>query len=111
MINRETGGASLRATFPNPGHYIQSGSSGKVRIPQRLDSVLLIPQQSTYELQGKRFVYLVEPKGSVKATQINVLGKQKVKYPQDYTIVMLGDSMTETLGNSDELKKFLSDYY
>lgn len=24
---------------------------------------------------------------------------------------MLGDSMTETLGNSDELKKFLSDYY
>lgn len=24
---------------------------------------------------------------------------------------MIGDSMTETLGNSDELKKFLSDYY
>lgn len=24
---------------------------------------------------------------------------------------MVGDSMTETLGNSDELKKFLSDYY
>ena len=35
----------------------------------------------------------------------------KVKYPQDYTIVMVGDSMTETLGNSDELKKFLADYY
>lgn len=42
---------------------------------------------------------------------VNVLGKEKVKYPQDYTIVMVGDSMTETLGNSDELKKFLSDYY
>ena len=44
-------------------------------------------------------------------TKVNVLGREKVKYPQDYTIVMLGDSMTETLGNSDELKKFLSDYY
>ncbi len=44
-------------------------------------------------------------------TKINVLGKEKVKYSQDYTIVMVGDSMTETLGNSDELKKFLSDYY
>jgi len=44
-------------------------------------------------------------------TLVNILGKQKVKYPQDYTIVMIGDSMTETLGNSDELKKFLSDYY
>lgn len=42
---------------------------------------------------------------------ISILGKEKVKYPQDYTIVMIGDSMTETLGNSDELKKFLSDYY
>lgn len=42
---------------------------------------------------------------------INVSGKEKVKYPQNYTIVMVGDSMTETLGNSDELKKFLSDYY
>lgn len=27
------------------------------------------------------------------------------------TIVMVGDSMTESLGNSDEIKKFLSDYY
>lgn len=42
---------------------------------------------------------------------INISGKEKVKYPEDYTIVMIGDSMTETLGNSDELKKFLSDYY
>ena len=44
-------------------------------------------------------------------TKVNVLGKEKVKYPQDYTIVMVGDSMTEALGNSDELKKFLSEYY
>lgn len=29
----------------------------------------------------------------------------------DYVIVMAGDSMTEALGNSDEIKKFLSDYY
>lgn len=42
---------------------------------------------------------------------INILGKQKVKYSQDYTTLMVGDSMTEALGNSDELKKFLSDYY
>ncbi|OGE18844.1 hypothetical protein A3J19_04805 [Candidatus Daviesbacteria bacterium RIFCSPLOWO2_02_FULL_41_8] len=44
-------------------------------------------------------------------TAINISGKEKVKYPEDYTIVMVGDSMTETLGNSVELKKFLSDYY
>lgn len=51
------------------------------------------------------------PSKSTQPTIVNILGKEKVKYPQDYTIVMVGDSMTETLGNSDELKKFLSDYY
>ncbi len=35
----------------------------------------------------------------------------KVKYPQDYTIVLLGDSMTETLGNADELRGYLNEYY
>lgn len=51
------------------------------------------------------------PSKPPQPTVINILGKQKIKYPQDYTLVMIGDSMTETLGNSDELKKFLSDYY
>ncbi len=73
LISTQTGASSVRATFPNPGNHIQSGSSGKVRIPQTLDSVLLVPQKSTYELQGKHFVYLVEPKGTIRSTQIDVL--------------------------------------
>lgn len=43
--------------------------------------------------------------------KININGKVKIKYPQDYTIVMLGDSMTEKLGNSDELRVYLKKYY
>lgn len=35
----------------------------------------------------------------------------KMKYAQDYTIVLLGDSMTERLGNADELRGYLSNYY
>lgn len=35
----------------------------------------------------------------------------KVKYPQDYTLVLLGDSMTETLGNADELRGYLNQYF
>lgn len=40
-----------------------------------------------------------------------ILNNNKVKYPQDYTIVLVGDSMTESLGNSIEIKDFLSKYY
>jgi lysophospholipase L1-like esterase len=35
----------------------------------------------------------------------------RVKYPDDLTIVMVGDSMTEVLGNSDELRSYLAEYY
>ncbi len=35
----------------------------------------------------------------------------KYKYPDDYTIILLGDSMTERLGNSDEIRGYLSEYY
>lgn len=33
------------------------------------------------------------------------------KYPVDYLMVMVGDSMTEALGNSDELRNNLKKYY
>lgn len=35
----------------------------------------------------------------------------KIKYPHDYTVVILGDSMTEGLGNADELRGYLNEYY
>src|SRR3972149_11027182 len=51
------------------------------------------------------------PPKPVQPEPTNNLVKEKVKYPQDYVVVMIGDSMTETLGNSDEIKKFLSEKY
>ena len=73
LINTQTGSVSVRATFHNPGNFIQSGSTGKVRIPLTIDSALLVPQKATYELQGKRFVYLVDANGTIKNTEIKVL--------------------------------------
>lgn len=35
----------------------------------------------------------------------------KLKYPHDYTLLLVGDSMTEALGNSDELRGYLNEYY
>lgn len=35
----------------------------------------------------------------------------QVKYPPDYLVVLVGDSMTEYLGNSNELRVFMDDYY
>jgi membrane fusion protein (multidrug efflux system) len=60
LISSETGAATFRATFPNPVGLIRSGGSAVIAIPVTINNALLIPQQSTYELQGKRFVYRVD---------------------------------------------------
>lgn len=70
IVNTQTGSFSVRATFPNPGYVIRSGATGTVRIPQTVDSALLVPQKATYELQGKRFVYVLESTGTVRSTEI-----------------------------------------
>lgn len=74
MINTQTGSVRVRATFPNPGNIVRSGSSGAVRIPVNVDSALLIPQKATYEIQGKLFVYLVENTGTVRSTEVQIMG-------------------------------------
>ncbi|AMR26468.1 efflux transporter periplasmic adaptor subunit [Hymenobacter psoromatis] len=59
QINTETGASSFRATFPNPQGLLRSGSSGSVRTYQPMKDAIIIPQSATYELQGKRFAYVV----------------------------------------------------
>jgi membrane fusion protein (multidrug efflux system) len=72
LINSETGAATFRATFPNPVGLIRSGGSAVVAIPVAINNALLVPQQATYELQGKRFVYRVDG-GKVTSAEITTL--------------------------------------
>ncbi|RFZ90963.1 efflux RND transporter periplasmic adaptor subunit [Mucilaginibacter conchicola] len=73
LINTATGSAQLRATFANPKGLIRSGGSATVRLPQSVKEGILVPQKSTYELQGKRFVYVVDGAGKAKATEIKTM--------------------------------------
>jgi membrane fusion protein (multidrug efflux system) len=81
LVDPQTGSINVRAGFPNPEGILRSGGSGTVRIPQYVDSVLIIPQKTAYELQGKHFVYLVGSDNKVKSTEIEVLaGNLKDSY-------------------------------
>lgn len=73
IVSTETGSFSIRANFPNKNNMIRSGNTGIVRIPQNIDSVLIIPQKATYELQGKHFVYVLESTGTVRSTEISIM--------------------------------------
>jgi membrane fusion protein, multidrug efflux system len=73
QINTETGASSFRATFPNPQGLLRSGSSGSVRTQRPMENALIIPQSATYELQGKRFAYVVGRDTAAHAAAITVV--------------------------------------
>lgn len=59
FVSTGTGTISLKAQFVNPTGLIHSGASAIVRIPRTIDTALLVPQSAAYELQDKKFVYLL----------------------------------------------------
>ena len=70
-ISSGTGAVSLRATFPNPERMLRNGSSATLVFPYQRDSVLVVPQEATYEIQDKVFVYRVVD-GKATSSQITV---------------------------------------
>jgi len=81
LVDQQTGAVTMRATFSNTEGLLRSGGSGVIRIPQKIESAIIIPQKSTYELQGKRFVYVVAPGDTVHNTEIEALaGNLKESY-------------------------------
>ena len=70
-VDASTGAVSLRATFPNAGHLLHNGGSGNVMVSTHRKDCIVIPQEATYELQTRVFVYRVID-GKTKATPIEV---------------------------------------
>ena len=70
MVNPRTGSISYRAIFPNPDNLLRSGISGKVKMPSAQNNVMTLPQKATFELQGKRFVYLLEKENKVRSKEV-----------------------------------------
>jgi membrane fusion protein (multidrug efflux system) len=72
MVNPRTGSVSYRAIFPNPDNLLRSGISGLVKFPSNYNQAILVPQKSTFELQGKKFVFLVDKDDKVVSKQVDV---------------------------------------
>lgn len=80
LISTATGAATFKAFFTNPSGLIRSGSSATVQIPHVLDSVLIIPQSATYELQDQRFIYVVSSDNKVTAVNFKYIPSDDGKY-------------------------------
>jgi membrane fusion protein (multidrug efflux system) len=73
-FNNETGNIAFRARFPNPDKLLKNGETGKVQMTVPLHDALIIPQKATYEIQDKKYVFVVNEKGIVKSREISIAG-------------------------------------
>lgn len=81
-FDRATGNIAFRARFPNPEGILKHGANGKVIINKQLNNALLIPQKSTFEIQDKLYVFVVNQDGVLE--QRNII--PKMRFPDFYAV-------------------------
>jgi membrane fusion protein, multidrug efflux system len=69
-FNSETGTIPFLADFPNPDGLLRHGQRGNVLISRVLNDAIVIPQRATFELLGKRYVYVVDKEGVAHLREI-----------------------------------------
>ncbi len=70
QIDPSTGTVTFRAKFPNPNQLLSNGNSGKIRVPQTFEDVIVVPEISSYEQQGRTYVYKVQGDSLAVSTPI-----------------------------------------
>lgn len=102
QINSQTGSARLRAIFSNANGLLRSGSSAAIIIPKNVENALVIPQKSTSDIQGKKFIYLLSDSGAVKNTSVEIMDVSKGNFYVVTSGLKLGDKVV--LEGSSTLK-------
>lgn len=80
QFDPNSGSISFRAVFPNREKLLRSGITGRIRIPFYQENKLLVPQQATYELQDKIYVFAIADSNKVVSKQITINGKSEGNY-------------------------------
>jgi membrane fusion protein, multidrug efflux system len=89
-FDSETGNIAFRSSFPNPDKLLKNGETGKVLMTVPVKNALVIPQKATYEIQDKKYVFVVNKDNIVKSVEIKVTGELP-----DLYVVKSGISATD----------------
>ena len=80
QFDKNIGTIQFRAVFPNGEGLLRTGSTGKILIPKATGNTLAVPQQSTYELQDKVYVYVLGDSNKVVSQPITISGQTTSYY-------------------------------
>jgi membrane fusion protein (multidrug efflux system) len=83
QFSNGTGSIPFRAGFLNKNGMLRSGNTGKIRIRSVTPSGIVIPQESTFELQEKVFVFLLGDSNKISSVPVDIAGRSGNYYLVD----------------------------
>ncbi|MGN0086260.1 MAG: efflux RND transporter periplasmic adaptor subunit [Alloprevotella sp.] len=73
VIDVKTGSVQIRADFANPNQVLRSGGTGSILVPVHQENAIQVPQKATFDIQDKKFVYVIDKDNKAQSTEISVL--------------------------------------
>ena len=74
-FDSETGNIAFRASFPNLDKLLKNGQTGKVLMTVPVKNTLIIPQKAVYEIQDKKYVFVINKNNIVNSREIEITGE------------------------------------
>lgn len=75
QFDKTTGAINFRASFPNTSGTLRTGNTGKIKVPTLYPSALVVPQEATFEIQDKVFVYTVADSNKIVTKPLTISGR------------------------------------
>ncbi|MEJ7644560.1 MAG: efflux RND transporter periplasmic adaptor subunit [Chryseolinea sp.] len=91
-FNNETGNIAFRSVFENPKRILRHGETGNILMPITIKKALLIPQEATFEILDKKYVFVIDKENVIKSREI----KTGAEVPHLYVV-------TEGLQETDKI--------
>lgn len=106
----ETGNIAFRAKFPNNDKLLRNGETGKVLMTIPMKKALIIPQKATYEIQDKKYVFVVNDKNVLKSKEIKIVGQLPDLYIVKSGITVNDKILLEGVQKANDDDKIQYDY-
>ena len=74
-FDSETGNIAFRARFPNPNKLLKHGETGSIQMMVPLKNAIVIPQKATFEIQDKKYVFVVNKDNVLESKEITTTGE------------------------------------
>lgn len=109
-FDSETGNIAFRASFPNSDKLLRNGETGQVQMKVPVKNALVIPQKATYEIQDKKYVFVVDKNNIIKSKEITIKGEMPDLYVVESGITVDDKILFEGIQKANDNDKIKYDY-